>query len=608
MENLTVTIFKDIRDIQGPHLITLQTALERIKSGKSKSLIERVRGIHSIDQNGNQVPDKEAKKELPVVCFSGQFELRKDDSLVSHNGLIVLDFDHLDVEVSKTILATDDYVFACWVSPSGDGLKALVRISTPSKHREHFKAIEKYMERTYGLEVDPSGKNESRACFESYDPDIIINTNSKTFSSIVSDTEDVQVASHKEVITDYNKLAVISSIIRRAQDGEKHTELVKAAHLAGGFVAAGRIEEEEARRVLLREILKKEVDNEDNARKAIDDAIESGKKMPIRDVIDGESKAIRQMQLNDNDFSFVSNDDLDFSWITEYASGLIEVGLTTGNDILDRNFRYKKDFTIINGISNVGKTTLALHLMINASVQHGWKWIIYSSENKTASIKMRLMEFIVDMPIRQMDTEMIKYAYNWVNKHYKVISNNDVYSYSELILFAEKIIHHEGPYDGFFVDPYNSLRIDMAQGINKNSHEYHYEAASEFLTFANRMKMAVWLNMHAVTEAQRMRGEDGLPVAPTASMTEGGGKFVNRADCFLTFHRKVSSPDYDTRRTMEFHVRKVRETETGGAPTVYNEPFLFQMTESNTGFRTFTAQGPLYKPLMLKKMQGELVL
>ena len=569
-------------------------------------MIERVRGVHSVDENNNPVPDKEAKKDLPVVCFSGQFDSRRDDALVSHNGLIVLDFDHIDVDVSKSILATDDYVYACWVSPSGDGLKALVRISTPSKHREHFKAIQLYMDRTYGLEVDPSGKNESRACFESYDPDIIINDNCKTFSSIVSDTEEKQVAHHKQITTDYNKLAIISSIIRRAEDGEKHTQLVKAAHLAGGFISAGRIEEDEARRVLMREILKKDIDSEENARKAIDDALEAGKKMPIRDVVDGESKAIREMQLNDNDFSFVSNDDLDFSWISDYAAGNIEIGLTTGNDILDKYFRYKKDFTIINGISNVGKTTLALYLMVNSAVLHGWKWIVYSSENKTASVKMRLMEFIVDMPIRQMDREMQKYAFNWVNKHFKIISNNDVYNYSELILFAEKIMHHEGKYDGFFVDPYNSLRIDI--GKNISSHEYHYEAASEFLTFSNRMNMAVWLNMHAVTEAQRVRGEDGLPVAPTAAMTEGGGKFVNRADCFLTFHRKVSSPEYDIRKTMEFHVRKIRETETGGECTVWNEPFLFRMNESNTGFSTYTPQGSLYTPLVLKRIQGELVL
>jgi hypothetical protein len=606
MENLTVTIFKDIKDIQNPHHITLRTALERIRTGKSKSLIEKVRGIHSVDENNNPVPDKDAKKQLPVVCFSGTFESRKDDSLVSHNGLIVLDFDHIDIDDSRSVLGTDEYIYACWVSPSGDGLKALVKISTPSKHREHFKAIQLYMERTYGLDVDPSGKNESRACFESYDPDILINQNCKTFSSIVSDTEDKQVAQHQQITTDYNKLAVISSIVRRAGDGEKHTELVKAAHLAGGFVSAGRIEEDEARRILLREILKKDIEDEDNARKAIDDALEAGKKMPIREVVNSESKAIREMQLNDNDFSFVSNDDLDFSWIVDYASGNIEVGLSTGNEILDGFFRYKREFVIINGISNVGKTTLALYMMVNAAVHHNWKWIVYSSENKTASLKMRLMEFIVDMPIRQMDLDMQKEAFKWVNKHFKIISNNDVYSYSELVLFAEKLIHHEGKYDGFFVDPYNSLRIDMSAGKNISSHEYHYEAASEFLTFANRMNMAVWLNMHAVTEAQRMRGEDGLPVAPTASMTEGGGKFVNRADCFLTFHRKVASPDYDTRKTMEFHVRKIRETETGGQPTVWDQPFLFKMNESNTGFSTFTPQGPLYRSLTLRRIQGEL--
>ncbi len=37
-------------------------------------------------------------------------------------------------------------------------------------------------------------------------------------------------------------------------------------------------------------------------------------------------------------------------------------------------------------------------------------------------------------------------------------------------------------------------------------HDYHYEAASEFLTFSKSNNVAVWLNMHAVTEAQRRKG------------------------------------------------------------------------------------------------------
>ena len=58
--------------------------------------------------------------------------------------------------------------------------------------------------------------------------------------------------------------------------------------------------------------------------------------------------------------------------------------------------------------------------------------------------------------------------------------------------------------------------------------------------------------MHAVTEAQRRKGDDGLPVAPYAEDTEGGGKFVNRADCFMTIHRKVQSMDSDIRRMSSY--------------------------------------------------------
>ena len=60
-------------DIRGPYnkkplYITVETALQRIQSGKQKQKIERVRE-----------GDKEAKKQLPVVLWSGRFKERKDD-------------------------------------------------------------------------------------------------------------------------------------------------------------------------------------------------------------------------------------------------------------------------------------------------------------------------------------------------------------------------------------------------------------------------------------------------------------------------------------------------------------------------------------------------
>ena len=67
-------------------------------------------------------------------------------------------------------------------------------------------------------------------------------------------------------------------MIRQCADGEKHNTLLRAARLCGGYIAAGRMEEEEVVRVLTREILKRDVDDEDRAVKTIREAIDQGKK------------------------------------------------------------------------------------------------------------------------------------------------------------------------------------------------------------------------------------------------------------------------------------------------------------------------------------------
>ena len=568
-----VTIFKDIKDVSSPNYISVAAALKRIETGRSKETIELIRS-----------GDKSKKSVLPVVCWSGEFTERKDDKIKDHSGIIVLDFDKVNVEEVKNALSLDEHIYACWISPSGDGIKALVKVSHPERHRDHFRALSSYFVNTYGLELDPTGANESRACYESYDEDIIIKDSCKVFGMFITEHAENQVVASKfEGQTDYMKLNLAVRVIRSAKDGEKHAALLRAARLCGGLINAGRLEEEEAVRILFREISKRNIDSEESAMKTIRDGIEIGKRDPIRDVISNEKSAQREMMINDGDMSFISSNDEDYKWISAYAEGNISVGLSTGDTVFDKYFRYKKEFLIMNGHSNVGKTTVALAMMVNAAVRHGWKWIVYSSENRTASVKMKLIQFAFNKEISALTYEQRKEAYKWVNDHFIVISNDSVYSYSDIILFIEKVIRQH-KVDGVFVDPYNSLKISMSQSA-LSTHDYHYEAASEFLTLSKSHDIAVWLNMHAVTEAQRRKGDDGLPTAPFAEDTEGGGKFVNRADCFITVHRKVQAPDTEVKKTAEWHVRKVRETETGGEPTALDEPIEMIMNVGGTGFR-----------------------
>jgi hypothetical protein len=568
-------MFESVYKTDKPFHIPLSVALSRIAEGKSKETIEAVRE-----------GDKKKKTELPVVLFSGEFDKREDTQIISHSKLIVLDFDHIDVETYKNILCTDDHILACWVSPSGDGLKALVQITNPERHRDHFRAIVKYFDKQYNLEVDQSGANESRACFESYDEHICIKEDAQPFGGMLSEegsTKNTNAVRVETDFTDYSKLNIAARMVRLAEDGEKHATLLKAAVLCGGYIAAGRMEEFEAIRVLEREIEKRDVDSLDTARNTIRDGIEQGKQLPIREVIDVENEIQRERLIESTDMSFISSDDEDMAWINALAEGKLELGLDTGSDILDEHFRYKKDFFIFNGHSNVGKTTMALYLMVNASMRHGWKWMVYSAENKTASIKSKLMQFAGNRKLENMSYHERKFLYEWVNEHFVVVSNKQVYTYYDLIIFAEKMMQNGGV-DGVFIDPYNSLKIDLSGRSQIGVHQYHYEAASEFLTFSNKHNIALWLNTHAVTEAQRRKGQDGLPVAPFAEDTEGGGLFVNRADSFATFHRKIQHPEPQWRRTMEFHMRKVREVESGGRPTPFQEPLYFELNSSMTGF------------------------
>tara|TARA_R110002074_G_scaffold160473_1_gene317975 strand:+ start:5157 stop:6953 length:1797 start_codon:yes stop_codon:yes gene_type:complete len=587
MEDKRVTIFPTIYRTQEAVVTSLDTVLTRIKSGKSQPRVELIR-------NG----EKGEKQNLPAVCFSGIFKKgeRNDEALLHHSGLIVLDFDHVDAARTKSALAGDKYILSCWQSPSGDGVKALVEVTNTERHRDHYRSLKKYFDEQYGLELDSTGENESRACFESYDPEIVIKKEYEKYGGMMSSRSEKQEVKSTGSITDFQKVNIAAMMIAKAEEGKKHDILIKAATLLGGYIASGIVEEEVARYVLEREIQKRDIASLDAALKAIDDGILNGKKLPISEVLNNEDRIRREMKLNDGDMSFISSDDVDYDWIEKYVNGEIELGLSTGNESVDEHFVFKKEFVMINGHSNIGKTTFSLWMIVASAMNHDWKWVIYSSENRTASVKMKLMQFALNKPVHNTTHMERAAARKWVEKHFVVIDNTKTYSYTDLILFCEKVNRHQ-KVDGLFIDPYNSLKIEMSPNRGVGVHEYHYEAASEFLTFSSNMDMAVWVNAHSVTESQRRKGDDGMAVAPFAEDTEHGGKWVNRSSCFITLHRKIQHPDVLQRRRIEMHVRKVRETDTGGKPTSFHEPLLFEFNSTMSGYSLMGPRPKLFTTL-----------
>jgi hypothetical protein len=584
-----ITVFKTLTDTASPIVATLGQVVQQVANPKKYSLtiIERIRSGEAT---------KDEKKQLPIICFSGVFRTRDDASLEEHSGLMVIDIDDVNAVEAKRHIALDKHTLVCFVSPSGRGIKVVVRISNPERHRDHYRSIIKYYDINYGLEVDPTGINVSRACFFSYDPEIVYREDAEPYGGLLSERAEAQQIEVKTAgITDYEQLNIACRMIRRAEQGEKHDVLLRASVLCGGYIAASLMEEDEVVRVLAREISKRDVDSMQVAMNTIRDGLERGKLMPIKNVLDERDKMRRELLISDGDMSFISSDDDDYKWISMFARGEIPQGLSTGIEKVDAHWRFKKNFMVINGHSNIGKTTFALYLQVASSMKHGWKWLLYTSENKTASVKMKLMTFAMGKTIESMTKAELKLSYDWVRAHFTIIENNKTYSFYDLLVFTEKVLRQER-LDGVLIDPYNGLKRDMRQGSTLGVHEYDYEAISEMLTMANANGIAVWLNAHAVTEAQRMKGPDGLPIAPFAEQTEGGGKFVNRADDFVTFHRKIQHPDAALRRTVEMHVRKIRETETGGSPTSLDNPLMFECNFDRNTFY-FNDGSLMFSPL-----------
>lgn len=89
----------------------------------------------------------------------------------------------------RGIIEDEEHTFASFVSPSGNGFKILVKID-PQKvnHRGQFLALEKYFNELLSpYEVDQSGKDLARVCYESYDPDTFKNEDSEVWCEVLEE-------------------------------------------------------------------------------------------------------------------------------------------------------------------------------------------------------------------------------------------------------------------------------------------------------------------------------------------------------------------------------------------------------------------------------------
>jgi hypothetical protein len=160
--------------------------LERIQKCVYKREIDALRALRA---RGDQAGYDLGKKKLPCFTPSGMFlGGRMMQFLVKYTGYVVLDMDKLPADILqsiKAIIMLCTYTLACFISPSGNGLKVLVKVSTGAEdHLNAYLSLQRFYSVLTGVKIDPSGKDITRLCFVSADPDLYYNPDATVYEPL----------------------------------------------------------------------------------------------------------------------------------------------------------------------------------------------------------------------------------------------------------------------------------------------------------------------------------------------------------------------------------------------------------------------------------------
>lgn len=567
-----VTIFKDFSETTKPHYISVEAALARIQQGKSKESIELLR------------QGKFDKMKLPSVLWSASATKpvttekvanshRCDESVTEHSGFFILDFDEVDVNLKSSQLKTDPFVYAVWLSPSGNGVKALVKCpASVENHRLYYTAfLDRYPE------LDSTSRNVSRVTFESYDPNLWLNRNSLIWDKKLTEE---QRKANKDKEANRRGTKVISTavgMIRASYDGQKHSDLLKAAHLLGGYIATGRVDESEAIKVLAEEIKAKNPKDLSGAIQTIKDGINHGKSRPLHETKKIE-KAQQFLRRDDGSYDFLADD----SEMTEYElaviNGTLEMGLPTGLNNLNPYWMFKKHHLVwIGSVDNTGKSFLVWYLAVLAARLHGWKIVINSNENGDGQLRKKLKEFYMGKSIKVADDEELTMAHDFVKKHFRIMTNKQLHTVEDWLLKAELIYDEGFEFDVLIGDPFNSYDVPT----DANMHLNNLKALNMLRVFKENYS-SVWITDHVGSTAARKKDKDGYIEVPWKSDIEYGQLKANKTDDFLMIHRLINHPF--KKNDLEIHVHKIKDRESGGSPTQKDEPVIIQMNSDYCGY------------------------
>lgn len=222
MKDLQISYLSNLRNSNST-VTTLHDIFQEIKSDKARLFTLELNDLYKSESELYSIK----KKNLPVVTFCALFKEnnRKKEGIIKYNNILVIDIDKLDtqtIESIKHILDNDNFIIANWISPSGAGLKGIIKLkfndiqltneNIDFHHKRAFKKVSGYFLEKYNVELDKSGNDYTRLCFISWDKNITIKNSS--FEFLINNNEYFELTSKS---TPKTKISVNKDVIGKSK-------------------------------------------------------------------------------------------------------------------------------------------------------------------------------------------------------------------------------------------------------------------------------------------------------------------------------------------------------------------------------------------------------
>lgn len=286
----TITLFPSADNPRPMRDVALHEIVDAIRSGAYALPIAEL-------QRAEGETRVALKRSLPAFTAGGTFTKRNNTSCSEASGALVLDFDDVpDLTHMQMRTAANPHAIAGFVSPTGTGYKVIYAYEPPTTDNDTFRhafdAARHHAETWYGLNIDRSGRDISRLCFVSHDPEALYTDDVQpiTYSTVSTQIPVRAIARTQSGTLSYDDLLRQAQRImsRAAEHGSRHGQVARIAYLFGGYIAGGHADEATAEAVcheVIDEAFPNEPERRRDERRTVRDGLTAGRNKPITEIV-----------------------------------------------------------------------------------------------------------------------------------------------------------------------------------------------------------------------------------------------------------------------------------------------------------------------------------